>query len=104
MRCWCEIAHCLRSRVRKADVLARLGGDEFMVILDGLHAREEAARVAENFLEAVSSPMQIQGHDLTIGASIGISIFPEDATGAEDADACKPTAPCTPPSAKARTA
>jgi diguanylate cyclase (GGDEF)-like protein/PAS domain S-box-containing protein len=78
-----EIAHCLLSRVRATDILARLGGDEFMVILDGLHAREEAAMVAESFLEAISSPLQIQGHDLTMSASIGISLFPEDATGAE---------------------
>ena len=78
-----EIARCLRARVREADILARLGGDEFMVILDGLHAREEAAMVAESLLEALSSTMQIQGHELTLGASIGISIFPDDACDAE---------------------
>ena len=78
-----EIAGCLRARVRESDVLARLGGDEFMVILDGLRAREEAARVAESFLKAISNPLQIEGHELTLGASIGISIYPQDSNDAE---------------------
>jgi diguanylate cyclase (GGDEF)-like protein/PAS domain S-box-containing protein len=79
-----EIAKGLRSRVRRSDVLARIGGDEFMVILDGLHAREEAALVAESFLQAISNSLQIQGHELTLGASIGISIYPEDSADAEE--------------------
>jgi diguanylate cyclase (GGDEF)-like protein len=79
-----EIAKSLRARVRESDVLARLGGDEFMVILDRLHTREEAALVAESLLEALSNPVLIQGHELTLGASIGISIYPEDSHDAED--------------------
>jgi diguanylate cyclase (GGDEF)-like protein/PAS domain S-box-containing protein len=78
-----EIAGCLRARVRESDVLARLGGDEFMVILDGLRVREEAALVAESLLKTISNPMRIQGHELTLGASIGISIYPEDSSDAE---------------------
>jgi diguanylate cyclase (GGDEF)-like protein/PAS domain S-box-containing protein len=79
-----EIAGCLRARVREADILARLGGDEFMVILDGLHNREEAGLVAESLLDAISQPMTVEGHELNVGASIGISIFPESAGDAEE--------------------
>ena len=55
-----------------------------MVILDRLHDKEDAALVAENLLDAISSPFQVEGHELNIGASIGISIFPDDASDAEE--------------------
>jgi diguanylate cyclase (GGDEF)-like protein/PAS domain S-box-containing protein len=79
-----EVAKCLRSRVRAADVLARLGGDEFLVLLCGLHASEEAAKVAAELLETISNPLSVEGHDITIGASIGISIFPDSAMSGEE--------------------
>jgi diguanylate cyclase (GGDEF)-like protein/PAS domain S-box-containing protein len=79
-----EVANCLRSRVRESDLLARLGGDEFLVLLCGLHAKEEAAKVAADLLETISNPLSVEGHDITIGASIGISIFPDSATGGEE--------------------
>jgi diguanylate cyclase (GGDEF)-like protein/PAS domain S-box-containing protein len=79
-----KIAGCLQARVREADVLGRLGGDEFMVILDGLHDREEAVLVAESLLDAVSHPLNVEGHELNVGASIGISIFPDSASDAQE--------------------
>jgi diguanylate cyclase (GGDEF)-like protein/PAS domain S-box-containing protein len=79
-----QVAACLRSWIRKGDLLGRLGGDEFMVILDGLHAKEDAAMVAENLLDAISNPLLVEGHELNIGASIGISTFPDDASNAEE--------------------
>jgi len=79
-----QVADCLRSWVRENDVLARLGGDEFMVILDRLQDREDATMVAENLLDAISSPFHVEGHDLAIGASIGICIFPDSASNAEE--------------------
>ena len=79
-----EVANCLRSRVRESDLLARLGGDEFLVVLCGLHGKEEAAKVATNLLETISNPLSVEGHDITISASIGISIFPDSAVGGEE--------------------
>lgn len=79
-----EVAACLRSRIRRGDMLARIGGDEFIVIVDQLRDRDDATMLAEHLLEAISSPFQIRGHQLSIGVSIGISIFPEDATDAEE--------------------
>jgi diguanylate cyclase (GGDEF)-like protein/PAS domain S-box-containing protein len=79
-----QVADCLRSWVRDGDLLARLGGDEFLVILNRLPAREDAALMGENLLDAISDPFRVEGHDLSIGASIGISIFPDNASDAEE--------------------
>jgi diguanylate cyclase (GGDEF)-like protein/PAS domain S-box-containing protein len=79
-----QVANRLHSRVREEDFLARLGGDEFVVILDKLHTKEDAARVAEDLLLAISTPFYVEGHELAIGASIGVSIFPECAGSAEE--------------------
>ena len=79
-----QVATRLRSRVRQSDTLARLGGDEFTVVLGNLHKKEEASLVAKDLLDALAEPFLIEGHQLTIGASIGISIFPDDAQ--DDAD------------------
>ena len=79
-----QMAACLRSWIRERDILGRIGGDEFVVILDRLQGKEDAALVAENLLDAISSPFKVEGHELKIGASIGISIFPENASDAEE--------------------
>jgi diguanylate cyclase (GGDEF)-like protein/PAS domain S-box-containing protein len=79
-----QLAQRLHARIREEDFLARLGGDEFVVILDKLHARDDAARVAEDLLLAIGNPFHVEGHELAIGASIGISVFPEFAGSAEE--------------------
>jgi diguanylate cyclase (GGDEF)-like protein len=79
-----EVAERLRTRVRQSDTLARLGGDEFTVILTGIHAKEEALLVARSLLDGLASPFSLENHQLTVGASIGISIFPENAQNAAD--------------------
>lgn len=79
-----QVAERLRTRVRQSDTLARLGGDEFTVILTGIHAKEEAVLVARSLLDVLTSPFALEDHQLTVGASIGISIFPENAKDAAD--------------------
>lgn len=79
-----QVAARWQLRVRQADTLARLGGDEFTVILGGLHAKEDAAAVAKSLLDVLATPFLIDDHQLTIGASIGISIFPEDGSDADN--------------------
>lgn len=79
-----QLAARLRSWIGEGDMLARLSGDEFMVIMQKIHDREDAIMLAENLLEDVSSSFEVKGHLLAIGASIGISIFPDDATDAEE--------------------
>ncbi|MCK5361038.1 MAG: bifunctional diguanylate cyclase/phosphodiesterase, partial [Gammaproteobacteria bacterium] len=57
---------------------ARLGGDEFTIVLEDLKHAEDAAIVAEKILEGLSHTIDLGGHEIIPGASIGISIFPED--------------------------
>ena len=75
-----QVAQRLRARTRHADTLARIGGDEFTVVLTTLRNREEAELVAGALLDSLSQPFVIEGHEIVIGASIGISVFPLDAS------------------------
>ena len=79
-----ETARRLRAGLRETETVARRGGDEFAVLL---HERVDAGRVvavAERLLESVSRACAIDGHTVRVGASIGISMVPEDG---EDEDA-----------------
>jgi EAL domain-containing protein (putative c-di-GMP-specific phosphodiesterase class I) len=60
-----------------------MGGDEFMLVLPGLKTPKNAARVAQKCLDALRVPMYLDGHELYVSCSIGISIFPEDGEDAE---------------------
>lgn len=71
------VAGQLRDCIRPYDVLARMGGDEFTVVIDGLDYPEQAAKVAEKLIERVSVRKQIDGVDITLGASVGIATYPE---------------------------
>ncbi len=71
-------AQRLSGRLRTSDTLARMGGDEFMVILEGTSSRMASEAIAASLLEVLSAPMQIDELELSITASIGISLYPED--------------------------
>jgi diguanylate cyclase (GGDEF)-like protein len=79
-----QVAQRLGLRVRNSDTLARLGGDEFSVILYGLRTNEEAGIVAQSLLDVLATPFAIEGHEITVGASIGVSCFPDNGTNAAD--------------------
>jgi diguanylate cyclase (GGDEF)-like protein/PAS domain S-box-containing protein len=69
----------LVHRLRVEDTLARLGGDEFVVLLERLHEPRDAAMVARTMLDALAEPFTLsRGHEVYIGASIGISLYPDD--------------------------
>lgn len=69
----------MRQRVRGNDTLGRWGGDEFLLILEGLHHPDTAAGLALNIIRLLEKPFTLpSGHDVYVGASIGISLFPED--------------------------
>ncbi|WP_085593917.1 diguanylate cyclase domain-containing protein [Thalassospira sp. MCCC 1A01428] len=68
-----EIATFLRSRFRDADVVARLGGDEFAILLPAMANPEEAQIPAARIIQEIGRPRMIDGHEIIVGASIGIS-------------------------------
>jgi diguanylate cyclase (GGDEF)-like protein len=70
----------IRVCVRETDTVARLGGDEFTVILQGLGGIEHVELVAGKIVEAIARPFEISGHSVNISSSIGIAIFPDDAS------------------------
>ena len=77
------IARRLSENLRTVDTLARLGGDEFVVLLEDLEGPNEAAVVAQNLLALLRQPFRLSGgQEVFSGASIGISLFPDDASDA----------------------
>ncbi|QOR39209.1 EAL domain-containing protein [Billgrantia diversa] len=77
------MAERLQLRLREDDTLARLGGDEFLVLLPDLEEVDEVARVARRLVEAVREPCVIEGQEFRLGCSLGISLYPDDASTAE---------------------
>lgn len=80
-----EASHRIAGCVRKADTLARHGGDEFVVVIPDLHQDGDSQVVAEKILRALEPAFHVDGRDFTIGASIGISLYPTDAGDGESA-------------------
>ena len=73
------VADRLGQRIRREDTLARLGGDEFVVVLESIERPAEATNVAQSLIDAMAEPFQVgDGRPLYLGASIGISLYPED--------------------------
>lgn len=71
------------GRVRRSDTVARTGGDEFSIILEEPANRAEAQHVSQALLELLYEPMQLENQTVRIGASIGVAVFPEDASEIE---------------------
>ncbi|HJU84109.1 MAG TPA: EAL domain-containing protein, partial [Holophagaceae bacterium] len=87
-----EAAQRLESRTRQSDTLARMGGDEFTLVLTELKDPQDAARVAAKMLEAMRDPFEVDGHELFVSASIGISLFPSDGEEPSILQRCADTA------------
>jgi len=79
-----ETAHRINGCVREADTVARLGGDEFIIILSELDDAGNIERVAENILHRLAEPFQLEDEIAYVSASMGITLYPDDATGVEE--------------------
>ena len=78
-----EVSKRLISRLREEDTIARLGGDEFAVILSGIKDRSQASAIATNLQQAFAAPVKLGNQEVSISASIGITVAPEDASEEE---------------------
>jgi diguanylate cyclase (GGDEF)-like protein/PAS domain S-box-containing protein len=75
-----SLAERLRASTRKSDTVARIGGDEFTVMVQDLGRADDAAVVAQGLLDQLSRPCLLGDREVTVTASVGISVFPEDGT------------------------
>ena len=73
----------IKSEIRETDTVARIGGDEFVIILSSLPETAIAERIAATVIDQVAQPLKIKDVEVTITASIGISLYPEHGTTAE---------------------
>lgn len=79
-----RVASLLKGAVREVDVVARLSGDEFVILLESLGSEEGIQRIVDEILLQLGAPFLLRsGHSLTLGASIGFSLYPRDADDAE---------------------
>lgn len=79
-----QVAERLRQLLRASDTIARNGGDEFVILTENLNDVREAFVVAEKIIQAISQNFLIDDHEMHIGASIGISLYPLDGEEALD--------------------
>ncbi|MEJ1464692.1 MAG: EAL domain-containing protein [Candidatus Sedimenticola sp. (ex Thyasira tokunagai)] len=75
-----RVAKRLAATIRKEDTVARLGGDEFILLLEQVGDMQTAATIAEKLLHDLRQPFHINGQELYVAASVGISISPNDGT------------------------
>jgi diguanylate cyclase (GGDEF)-like protein len=74
-----EMAQRLKASLRETDVLARLGGDEFAILQNGGAAqRDDAITLSVRIIDLVAQPFDLDGHKVSVGASIGIALAPQD--------------------------
>lgn len=78
-----QVADRLRANVRESDTVGRLSGDEFTVILPRIHERRYAESIVRKIAANCARPYAVEGRDMTVTASIGIAVYPQDAEAAE---------------------
>ncbi|MBV8516273.1 MAG: EAL domain-containing protein [Acidobacteria bacterium] len=78
-----EVARRLQGALRASDTISRIGGDEFSILLPEVVNTEAMAGVARKILDSLAQPFSVEGHELIVTASIGISCFPNDGDDAE---------------------
>lgn len=82
-RLLCCVAKRIQKEVRETDTVARLGGDEFVVLLTDLADEDDVGRIANKILLALCDPIQLDGHQISLTGSLGVSLYPADGDEAE---------------------
>ena len=78
-----QVSERLSGAVRSGDTVGRLGGDEFAIVLSNLASAQDASIVAQKLMASFNEPFKLQGADFYVTASIGITLYPDDATEQE---------------------
>ncbi|MGZ8652636.1 MAG: diguanylate cyclase domain-containing protein [Actinomycetota bacterium] len=78
-----KLAEELLGSVRSSDTVSRIDGDEFVIVLETLGGRQDAKLVADKILRSVATPLTLEGHEVRMTVSIGISFHPDNAGDAE---------------------
>jgi diguanylate cyclase (GGDEF)-like protein len=73
-----RIGSRLESTVRESDTVARIGGDEFVLIVRDINGREDLETISRKVLESIAAPLEVGGEHCTLGASVGVSVYPDD--------------------------
>jgi len=79
-----EVASRLQNCIHSGDFVARQGGDEFMLLLDNTSQVSQVEEICQRIVQALNRPFTIDGNDMTIGVSMGISMAPQDSSSAND--------------------
>ncbi|SDR21305.1 EAL domain-containing protein [Pseudovibrio sp. Tun.PSC04-5.I4] len=74
----CHIARILREKVTNKEMIARLGGDEFAILSKLPASREDLEKIAQEVLKIVAAPCFLEGHEIVVGASLGIAMFSKE--------------------------
>ena len=74
------LAQRLQTCLRERDTLSRIGGDDFVAVLADMGNPEDVAQCADALVQQVAQPLHIQGHEITLSVSIGVSLYPQDGT------------------------
>ncbi len=85
-------AQRLRSCVRAHDVVCRLGGDEFAILLPHLEHPQQAAHICQRITDAMQEPFKLAGYSFSLGASAGVSLYPQHGCTLHDLMKCADTA------------
>lgn len=79
----CEVAGRLKVCLRATDTVARFAGDEFLILLEGLHRIEDASRVLDQISAIFNAPFTLDGHQVSVRASMGVALYPFSHCSAE---------------------
>ena len=78
-----EITKRLTHVLRADDTVARIGGDEFVVLLESFTTNSQLGHIAQKVIESIGEPTQLKNNTVSVGASIGIALYPEDAVNSD---------------------
>ncbi|HSI23115.1 MAG TPA: EAL domain-containing protein [Methylophilaceae bacterium] len=87
-----EVGNRLKASVRETDCVSRFGGDEFVLLLPNIQTAEDISNVVNKILAEFARPMLLEGHTVTIGTSMGVSLFPDDGQDAQTLLKCADSA------------